>query len=225
MAGLNLPSCRRISQSPLQPEIWLRLTPFPAIRQELHHALTHLMVAQGAGNYLATVGPNRQVQICDRYGQVVDDVSLTAGGQVFPLRGQFSTAENLSRAHQHLCTGCLPNAGLVSLRSDQQRASHFSAVLALDWDADGETLAVLQQNNSALILWDAVQKKTSMLETNTKDLSWMKWSKTGAVHVRARCPVPGAHADFPCTRRRVGGGVRVRSAVCLRACYAMRGTD
>mmetsp|Transcript_13440 Transcript_13440/g.31546 ORF Transcript_13440/g.31546 Transcript_13440/m.31546 type:complete len:1359 (-) Transcript_13440:179-4255(-) len=93
-----------------------------------------LMAWQGAGNYLATVGPNRQVQICDRYGQVVDDVSLTAGGQV----------------------------------------------LALDWDADGETLAVLQQNNSALILWDAVQKKTSMLETNTKDLSWMKWSKTGA---------------------------------------------
>ena len=91
------------------------------------------MAWQGDGNYLATVGSSRQAQVCDRYGQVVDDISLTAGG----------------------------------------------TVVAVDWDSDGETLAILQQNNSALILWNATTKSSSMLETNTKDLCWLQWSKTG----------------------------------------------
>eukprot|EP00286_Rhodomonas_abbreviata_P012313 CAMPEP_0181339280 /NCGR_PEP_ID=MMETSP1101-20121128/29160_1 /TAXON_ID=46948 /ORGANISM="Rhodomonas abbreviata, Strain Caron Lab Isolate" /LENGTH=164 /DNA_ID=CAMNT_0023450215 /DNA_START=142 /DNA_END=633 /DNA_ORIENTATION=- len=104
-----------------------------SINGKQHGSGAVLMAWQGAGNFLATCGSNRQVQICDRYGAVVDDVSLTAGGQV----------------------------------------------LQLDWDCDGETLAILQAGNSALILWDAVSRKPTMLETNTKDLTWMKWSKTG----------------------------------------------
>ena len=88
---------------------------------------------QHDGNYLATAGSNRQVHIYDRYGQVVDDVGMTAGGQV----------------------------------------------TSMDWDADGETLVILQQNNSALIVWDLVTKKPNPVETNMKDLAWLKWSKTG----------------------------------------------
>jgi len=88
---------------------------------------------QGDGNYLAMVGTNRQTQLVDRYGQVVDDISLAAGGQV----------------------------------------------LACDWDADGDTLALLQANNSAVIVWNASTKMSTALETNTKDLCWLRWSRNG----------------------------------------------
>ena len=89
---------------------------------------------QPVGNYLAIVGNKRQVHIYDRYGTIVDDVTLTSGGNI----------------------------------------------ISLGWDKDGEVLAVLQSGNSAIIVWDAAQRKTlAPVETNMKDLCWMLWSKTG----------------------------------------------
>jgi len=89
---------------------------------------------QPDGNYVAIAGNNRQIQVVDRYGQVVDDVALTAGG----------------------------------------------VVLDISWDKDGEVLAILQSGNSAIIMWDAAQRKTmTPVETNMKDLCWMQWSKVG----------------------------------------------
>jgi WD40 repeat protein len=88
---------------------------------------------QAAGNYVATAGVNRQVHIYDRYGQVIDDVLITAGG----------------------------------------------AILCMDWDSEGETLAIMQQSNSALIFWDVATRKTNTVETNMKDLSWFKWNNNG----------------------------------------------
>lgn len=89
---------------------------------------------QPGGNYLAIVGSKRQVQIYDRYGAIVDDVSLTSGGNI----------------------------------------------ISISWDKDGEVLAVLQNGNSAIIVWDAAQRKTlAPVETNMKDLTWMQWSRAG----------------------------------------------
>jgi len=94
---------------------------------------TH-MQWQPDGNFVAIAGTGRQIQIFDRYGHVVDDVALTAGG----------------------------------------------AVVDIAWDKDGEVLAILQASNSAIIMWDAAQRKTlTPVETNMKDLCWMRWSKVG----------------------------------------------
>lgn len=103
------------------------------INNKQHGAGTVVIAWQAAGNYVATAGSNRQVHIYDRYGQVVDDIGVTAGG----------------------------------------------AIMAMDWDSEGETLAVMQQSNSALIFWDAATRKTNMVETNMKDLSWFKWNANG----------------------------------------------
>jgi len=103
------------------------------INAKQHGAGAVVIAWQPAGNYVATAGANRQVHIYDRYGQVVDDVGITAGG----------------------------------------------AILGMDWDCEGETLAIMQQNNSALIFWDIATRKTSMVETNMKDLSFLKWNVNG----------------------------------------------
>ena len=103
------------------------------INAKQHGAGAVVIAWQPAGNYVATAGANRQVHIFDRYGQVVDDVGITAGG----------------------------------------------AILGMDWDCEGETLAIMQQNNSALIFWDVATRKTNMVETNMKDLSFLKWNING----------------------------------------------
>ena len=60
----------------------------------------------------------------------------------------------------------------ISLRSNQP-------VLALEWDKDGECLAVLQQDNGAVPIWDVTTRRVKNLETNLKDPTFLKWSKMG----------------------------------------------
>lgn len=103
------------------------------INNRQHGAGAVTIAWQAAGNYVATAGVNRQVHIYDRYGQVIDDVLITAGG----------------------------------------------AILCMDWDSEGETLAIMQQSNSALIFWDVATRKSTTVETNMKDLSWFKWNGNG----------------------------------------------
>ncbi len=51
---------------------------------------------------------------------------------------------------------------------------------AVEWDKDGEILAVLQENASAVPLWRASDRKDfKALETNLKEISFISWSKTG----------------------------------------------
>ena len=49
--------------------------------------------------------------------------------------------------------------------------------MQLDWDPDGEKLAILQQNSSIIRLWDANMSTESSVDTNQKDLSYIKWAK------------------------------------------------
>ncbi len=52
------------------------------------------------------------------------------------------------------------------------------ACAQLEWDRNGETLAVLQRGSSVVQLWDT-NKKVSNLETNQKEPTFLSWSKQG----------------------------------------------
>ena len=88
---------------------------------------------QPAGNLLATAGVNGIVNIFDRHGTRVDEISL---------------------------------------RSRKE-------ILKLEWDKDGECLAILQEGSGAIPIWDNTTRRVKRLETNLKDPSFLLWSKTG----------------------------------------------
>ncbi|KAL1529596.1 hypothetical protein AB1Y20_000539 [Prymnesium parvum] len=51
--------------------------------------------------------------------------------------------------------------------------------LQLGWDREGELLAVLQQGSAIIKLWDANQHSESSIDTNMKDLSFIRWAVAG----------------------------------------------
>uniref|UniRef100_A0A3B1INX8 WD repeat-containing protein 19 n=1 Tax=Astyanax mexicanus TaxID=7994 RepID=A0A3B1INX8_ASTMX len=52
--------------------------------------------------------------------------------------------------------------------------------VSLDWDKDGDILAVIAEKSSSIHLWDANVNKTSQLDSGMRDqLSFLLWSKTG----------------------------------------------
>jgi WD repeat-containing protein 19 len=52
-------------------------------------------------------------------------------------------------------------------------------VLQLEWDKDGEILAILQQGEATVSLWRHAEKKLEVLEMNSKDPTFLAWSKVG----------------------------------------------
>jgi WD repeat-containing protein 19 len=52
-------------------------------------------------------------------------------------------------------------------------------VLQLEWDKDGEVLAILQAGDDSVQLWRQADKKLETLELHSKDPSWLAWSKLG----------------------------------------------
>mmetsp|Transcript_37995 Transcript_37995/g.88783 ORF Transcript_37995/g.88783 Transcript_37995/m.88783 type:complete len:1377 (+) Transcript_37995:70-4200(+) len=52
-------------------------------------------------------------------------------------------------------------------------------VLQLEWDKDGEILAILQQGEGMVMLWRHAEKKLELLEMNSKDPTFLCWSKIG----------------------------------------------
>jgi WD repeat-containing protein 19 len=54
-----------------------------------------------------------------------------------------------------------------------------SKVLQLEWDKDGEILAILQQNEAQVMLWHQAARRLEMLEMNSKDPTYLCWSKVG----------------------------------------------
>ena len=64
-------------------------------------------------------------------------------------------------------------------RFDEITLSGTGAVLALEWDRTGEFLAVLQDENGQIPIWELASRKVSHLETNLRDPTFLKWSTVG----------------------------------------------
>nr|XP_023405566.1 WD repeat-containing protein 19 isoform X2 [Loxodonta africana] len=53
--------------------------------------------------------------------------------------------------------------------------------VAMDWDKDGDILAVIAEKSSCIYLWDANTSKTSQLDSGMRDqMSFLLWSKVGS---------------------------------------------
>jgi WD repeat-containing protein 19 len=91
-----------------------------------------------------------------------------------------------------------------------------NSLVAMDWDRDGQYLAVASSTSTAVLLWDAnTRKLAAPVESGLKELSFLKWAKSGPHLVMAnskgnvaifnkvtmrKVPVLGKH-----TRRVVSG--------------------
>ncbi|XP_051054370.1 WD repeat-containing protein 19 [Phodopus roborovskii] len=54
--------------------------------------------------------------------------------------------------------------------------------VAMDWDKDGDILAVIAEKSSCIFLWDANTNKTSQLDNGMRDqMSFLLWSKNGSI--------------------------------------------
>ncbi|KAI4585986.1 hypothetical protein MJG53_020611, partial [Ovis ammon polii x Ovis aries] len=67
----------------------------------------------------------------------------------------------------------------------QKTSGNYLAVtgncVAMDWDKNGDILAVIAEKSSCIYLWDANTNKTSQLESGLRDqLSFLLWSKFGS---------------------------------------------
>ncbi|XP_073198367.1 WD repeat-containing protein 19 isoform X2 [Lepidochelys kempii] len=57
-----------------------------------------------------------------------------------------------------------------------------SNCVAMDWDKDGDTLAIIADKSSTVYLWDANTNKTSQVDSGMRDpMSFLLWSKVGAL--------------------------------------------
>eukprot|EP00940_MAST-03C_sp_MAST-3C-sp2_P000948 g948.t1 len=50
----------------------------------------------------------------------------------------------------------------------------------LDWDFEGENLAILQENSKHVIIWNLSSRRSHSVDTGFKDPSFLQWSKSGA---------------------------------------------
>ncbi|XP_027542119.1 WD repeat-containing protein 19 [Neopelma chrysocephalum] len=54
--------------------------------------------------------------------------------------------------------------------------------VAMDWDKDGDTLAIVTDKSSAIFLWDAITNKTSQVDSGMRDaMSFLLWSRVGTL--------------------------------------------
>lgn len=77
------------------------------------------------------------------------------------------------------------HAGLVHIfdrhgqRVDEISLQGTGPILSLDWDVDGECLAMLQEGSGIIPIWDSSSRTTLSVDTNLKDPTFMAWSKIG----------------------------------------------
>ncbi|NXM77221.1 WDR19 protein, partial [Serilophus lunatus] len=54
--------------------------------------------------------------------------------------------------------------------------------VAMDWDKDGDTLAIITDKSSTIFLWDAITSKTSHVDSGMRDaMSFLLWSRVGTL--------------------------------------------
>ncbi|CAL1601444.1 unnamed protein product [Knipowitschia caucasica] len=106
--------------------------------------------------------------------------------RVFVLEDKAWTGSNILYRWQKSLGNYIAVAGHDSTVKIFDRHGHKWTELSLpgrcvgmDWDKDGDTLAVIAAKSSAVHLWDASVNKTSQIESGMKDqMSLILWSKT-----------------------------------------------
>ncbi len=61
-----------------------------------------------------------------------------------------------------------------------EAAAAASNILCLEWDCNGEVLAILSEGNVAIYMWEASHRRTRRLDTKMPNLSFMAWSRKGS---------------------------------------------
>lgn len=61
---------------------------------------------------------------------------------------------------------------------DEIPTNNSSTITALEWDKDGDCLAVLQETNAIIPLWSLSTRRVTPLDTGLKDPTFISWSKT-----------------------------------------------
>jgi hypothetical protein len=65
-------------------------------------------------------------------------------------------------------------------RTCKYRTKLSRVCIGLDWDKDGELLAIIQTGSSVVTLWDKNTRKPVPLDPSVKDpLTFISWSKVG----------------------------------------------
>lgn len=84
-----------------------------------------------------------------------------------------------SSQKQLLFTGLVHIFDRHGQRVDEISLQGNGPILSLDWDVDGVCLAVLQEGNGVIPIWDSSSRTTLSVDTNLKDPSFMAWSSIG----------------------------------------------
>lgn len=84
----------------------------------------------------------------------------------------------------HLATtGCDSTVAIFDRQGDiQERIQIPGLCTGFGWDSDGDLLAVISQNSSVIILWDATTGKKSQIDAGVRDgLTCMMWAKKSCI--------------------------------------------
>jgi WD repeat-containing protein 19 len=108
------------------------------------------------GKFLASVGVNRRVNIFRRNGETYDEFALQEDGY--------------TRSRQSVSVYSGFEFKYISLLRPVQQ---------LQWDNEGEVLAVLQPQGQNITLYEIAAKKATLLPLTQQNPSYMVWSRTG----------------------------------------------
>lgn len=84
----------------------------------------------------------------------------------------------------HLATtGCDSTVAIFDRQGEIQDRFKLSGLCTgFGWDADGDVLAVISNNSSSIMIWDATTGKKSTIDAGVRDiLTCMVWSKRNSI--------------------------------------------
>ncbi|KAF1335623.1 Wd repeat-containing protein 19, partial [Globisporangium splendens] len=129
----------------------------------------------------------------DTFGHLVFITSNEAAANITRMKKLFKLASKCHgqgavvfqwQSHGHFLATAGKN-GLVHIFNhqgeeyDEIGLDMTAPVLALEWDPEGSTLAILQQGSSIVTLWDLATRATHNLDANLNNSTFIKWSATG----------------------------------------------
>ena len=132
-----------------------------------------LMDWQPDGNFVAIAGTNRQIQIFDRYGHVVDDVTLTAAGAVLHI-GWDKDGEVLAILQAS-------NSAIVMWDSAQRKTlppveTNMKDLCWMQWSKVGPELAVGSAKGNLIIYNRRTTRMNPLLGKHSKKITSGAWN-------------------------------------------------